>query len=289
MSRESESVTRRDILKGAAAITLGAGALRSASAQAAPKWDHEADIIAVGSGLGASTAAVTARENGDTAILIEKAPLFGGTSAKTVGVIWVPNNFTLREKGIEDRKDDCLKYLARYSCPEQYCAAAPQLGLSAAAYALLEAFYDNAAAATDKLRAWGALNLAEWRMFHLDRSATDYLDNVPENKVPAGRALGTLGANGKLGTGRDMMEQMAAALGKRAVPMLLNHRATRLVQDENRRVIGRPGRAQRQAGCAACTQGRDLRFRWLRAQYRRTRQLPAQPALRVVRDARLDR
>jgi hypothetical protein len=128
--------------------------------------------------------------------------------------------------------------MARYSYPEHYSADAPRLGLREEAYALLEAFYDNCARATASLRDWGALNLAEWRMFHLDRSATDYLDNVPENKVPAGRALGTVGANGKLGTGRDMMEQMAAALKARDVPVLLNHAASRLLTNEAGRVIG---------------------------------------------------
>jgi len=238
MTSRPDTASRRRILKGAA-LTLGAGALASGPARAAEQhWDHEADIVAVGSGLGAATAAVTARQNGDSAILLEKLPFFGGTSAKTVGVIWCPNNFTLRAKGIEDRREDALRYMARYSYPELYSAEAPRLGLGEHAYAMLEAFYDNAARATESLRDSGALKLAEWRMFHLDRSATDYLDNVPENRVPTGRALGTLGADGKLGTGRDMMEQMAAALKARDVPVLLGHRATKLVRNDAGRVIG---------------------------------------------------
>ena len=83
MGTTTDPVSRRRILKGAA-LTLGASALASAPARAAEHWDHEADIVAVGGGLGAATAAVTARQNGDTAILIEKLPFFGGTSAKTV-------------------------------------------------------------------------------------------------------------------------------------------------------------------------------------------------------------
>ena len=149
MGATTDPVSRRRILKGAA-LTLGASALASAPARAAEHWDHEADIVAVGSGLGAATAAVTARQNGDSAILIEKLPFFGGTSAKTVGVIWCPDNFTLRAKGIEDRKEDALKYMARYSYPEHYSADAPRLGLREEAYALLEAFYDNCARATDE-------------------------------------------------------------------------------------------------------------------------------------------
>jgi succinate dehydrogenase/fumarate reductase flavoprotein subunit len=238
--RKSRALTRRGVLKGAAAVTLGAGTVAAVSGDRtdAEKWDREVDIVAVGSGIGATTAAVTAHHNGDSALVLEKLPLFGGTSAKTVGVIWVPNNFALRARGIEDRKEDALRYMARYSWPERYSAEAPRLGLSEHAYALIEAFYDNAARATDSIREWGVLNLAEWRMFALDHSATDYLDNVPENKVPAGRALGTVGADGKLGTGRDMMEQMGAALRRLEIPVLLGHRATRLVQDGGGRVTG---------------------------------------------------
>jgi 3-oxosteroid 1-dehydrogenase len=239
MTQGNSNWSRRQLLRGATSATLGVAGLSALPAGAAQAgWDHEADIVLVGSGLGAATAAVTARENGDSAILIEKAPFFGGTSAKTVGVIWVPNNFTLRAKGIEDSKEACMRYMARYSWPESYSAAAPRLGLSESAYAILEAFYDNAATAADKLREWKALNLAEWRMFHLDRSATDYLDNVPENEVPAGRALGTVAANGKLGIGVDMMQQLETALRARDVPILLKHAAVKLITDDNGRVIG---------------------------------------------------
>ena len=172
---QERDISRRDILKGAGVATaaLGAVSLSACSTEsggeAVVQWDFEADMVVVGSGVGAGTAALTARENGDSVVMVEKAPVFGGTSAKTVGVLWIPNNFTLRDKGIEDSKEDCLKYLARYSHPERYSAESPRLGLDEHSYSLLEAFYDNAYRAADLLRETGAMNLAEWRMFHLDR------------------------------------------------------------------------------------------------------------------------
>ena len=181
---QKPDITRREILKGAGVATAALGAVSLSACQgesggrAALLWDQAADVVVVGTGVGAGTAALTARENGDSVVMVDKAPVFGGTSAKTVGVIWIPNNFTLQEKGIEDSKTDCLQYLARYSFPELYSADAHQLGLDDHAYSLLEAFYDNASRAADQLRQTGAMNLAEWRMFHLDRSATDYLDQV---------------------------------------------------------------------------------------------------------------
>jgi hypothetical protein len=237
-------ITRRDILRGAGVATtaLGVASLGACRGDAADepaiKWDHEVDIVLVGTGVGAGTAALVALENGDSVAMVEKAPVFGGTSAKTVGVLWIPNNFTLREKGIEDHKEDCLKYLARYSHPERYSAEAHQLGLDDHAYSLLEAFYDNASRATDQLRDSGAMNLAEWRMFHLDRPATDYLDQVQENKVPTGRTLGTVGADGIMGTGVDMMGQLEAALRQREARIFLEHRAMKLIMNDVGRVIG---------------------------------------------------
>ncbi|MEE8237982.1 MAG: FAD-dependent oxidoreductase, partial [Gammaproteobacteria bacterium] len=235
---DRKALTRRQLLAGAAAASLGTITLSASRAKAAGTWDREADILVVGSGVGASTAAVVAHENGDAVIVIEKAPILGGTSAKSAGVLWIPNNFTLKAKGIADEKEDCIKYMARFSYPERYEANSPNLGLSQSEYALLEASYDNASDAIDTLREKGALKVAEWRMFALDRSATDYLDHVPENKVPTGRALGPVKDDGTMGGGVEMMAQLGAALRERNIPILLGHRAMRLIVNEAGRVVG---------------------------------------------------
>lgn len=244
MAKQKDSqpgkMTRRQLLATAGATTaaLGAVTLTSACAVEEQKWDHESDIVVVGSGIGAATAAVTAHENSDSVTLIEKEAFFGGTSSKTAGVLWIPNNYTLKARGMEDSKEDCLRYLARFSYPETYTADSPTLGLSESAYALLQAFYDNASDAIDKLRAAKALDAVEWRMFALDRATTDYLDNVPENKVPAGRAMGVIDKNGDIGFGAEMMAQMQDAVEARQIPVLYEHKATRLVLDDNGRAIG---------------------------------------------------
>lgn len=239
MSDASDKVTRRQVLVGAgAAATFGAVAFAPSKAEAADSWDQEADIVVVGGGVGALTAAVTAHDNGDKVVVVEKAALLGGTSAKSAGVLWIPNNFTLKAKGIDDRREDCLRYMARFSYPERYNAAEPNLGLSQRAYALLEAFYDNASPVIDKLSASGALKTAEWRSFALDRSCLDYLDHVPENKVPAGRALGPADDKGKVGGGPELMAQLGAAVKSRGIPTLVGHRAMRLVMDGTGRVVG---------------------------------------------------
>lgn len=238
MSETRRGWTRRRLLGGAAA-TATLGAVSFAGSRAAERgFDREADLVVVGSGVAAATAAITADELGDRVLMLEKAEHPGGTSARSAGVLWIPNNFALRARGIEDRKAECLAYLARYSYPERYDPAAPHLGVGAREYALLEAFYDNAAAAVDLLRETGTLELAEWRMFALDRPAPDYLDHVPENKVPDGRALGVVIEGGGVGLGAHLMQRLHAAVERRGIPLLLRHRATRLVLDEAGRAIG---------------------------------------------------
>jgi len=233
-------LTRRQLLAGAGATAASAGviALSSCRSSTTFKWDHETDILVVGSGVGGATAALTAHGNGDSVIMIEKASFLGGTSIKSAGVLWIPNNFTLIERGIEDSREDCIRYQARFSYPERYNPDDAKLGLSDHEWSLLAAFYDNASAAVDSLRGSNSLSVSEWRMFFLDRPATDYLDHVPENKVPAGRALGPLKENGTVGGGGDLMGQLGAAVASREIPTLLNHRAAKLIRDDDERVVG---------------------------------------------------
>ena len=238
--RAPKGITRRQLLAGAGATAASASVISLSSCQQSDPfdWHLETDILVVGSGVGAATAALTAHGNGDAIIMIEKASFLGGTSVKSAGVLWVPNNFTLKERGIEDKRDDCVRYQARFSYPERFNPDDDKLGLTDHELSLLEAFYDNASAAVDSLRSSGSLNVAEWRMFFLDRPATDYLDQVPENKVPAGRALGPLREDGTIGGGGDLMAQLGAAVASREIPTLLGHRAVKLIQDGDENVVG---------------------------------------------------
>src|SRR5437868_5274304 len=72
--------------------------------------DEHADVVVIGSGAGALTAAVTAAEFGAKVIVVEKAHLFGGTSATSGGTIWIPCSH-LQPPQAQDTPDDALKYL----------------------------------------------------------------------------------------------------------------------------------------------------------------------------------
>ncbi|TXS96144.1 FAD-binding protein [Parahaliea maris] len=74
-------------------------------------WDAEFDVIVVGSGAGALTAACRAQDLGNEVLVVEKAAFYGGTSASSGGGLWIPNNHLMLAAGVEDNEQDALTYL----------------------------------------------------------------------------------------------------------------------------------------------------------------------------------
>ncbi|MBN51110.1 MAG: 3-oxosteroid 1-dehydrogenase [Spongiibacteraceae bacterium] len=72
---------------------------------------HTVDILVVGSGAGAMTAALRAACENKSVLIVEKAAKYGGTSATSGGGLWIPCNHLLPSVGIDDSRDNALKYL----------------------------------------------------------------------------------------------------------------------------------------------------------------------------------
>ena len=74
-------------------------------------WDHEVDLLVVGSGGGGMVAALAAHDAGLTALVVEKAKRYGGSTGISGGGIWIPNNPTLRRRGHDDSRESIRRYL----------------------------------------------------------------------------------------------------------------------------------------------------------------------------------
>lgn len=241
-------VDRRQVVRGAgllagATAALGVGAGTSVeAAETAEHWDMEADIVVVGGGCAGCTAAITAVDAGNSVILLEKAPALGGTTNRSGGVAWIPNHHLLRKKGIEDKREDALRYMTRFAYAQQYTPDSPTMGVRPEVFRQLEAFYDNGSKMIERLGAVGALN---WGLFSVTAEIgppPDYADHLPENKVPSGRAVVPIDPDGKpldgiVGDGAMLIEPLENWLVDKNVPLLTEHAVTNVIQQDGR-VIG---------------------------------------------------
>jgi 3-oxosteroid 1-dehydrogenase len=140
---------------------------RMPAADQGEAWDHQVDFVVVGSGCGGLTAALTAHAHGLDTLIIEKAGVYGGSTALSGGNIWVPNNPTLRREGLSDSREDVRRYLDAV------------IGDRVPA-ANIDAFIDNGPRALELLEQASPHLRFQW--------CTGYSDYHPE--APGGRARG---------------------------------------------------------------------------------------------------
>jgi 3-oxosteroid 1-dehydrogenase len=69
------------------------------------------DIVIVGSGAAGLVGAIAAAKRGLSAVIIEKAKVWGGTSALSGGAMWIPANHLMAEDGEPDSYEDAMSYL----------------------------------------------------------------------------------------------------------------------------------------------------------------------------------
>ena len=76
-------------------------------------WDHEVDLLVIGSGGGGMVAALAAHDVGLSTVVVAKGKRYGGSTGISGGGIWIPNNPTLRRQGHDDSRDSIRRYLDR--------------------------------------------------------------------------------------------------------------------------------------------------------------------------------
>ena len=146
-------------------------------------WDIETDLVVVGTGAAGLTAAVVADNEGLDVIVLEKEAFYGGTTALSGGVAWIPNNPLMKRAGIDDNPEDALTYL-KHNIGQRV------------AEAKLQAFVDKAPAMAQYMVANSALK------FNLMHDFPDYRPEAPggskggrsiDPKVISGRRLKDFG------------------------------------------------------------------------------------------------
>lgn len=143
----------------------------------APRPDTECDVLVIGSGAGGLGTALSAAAHGNHVIMVEKLSVFGGTTATSGGVMWIPANHVARREGIEDDPGKARTYLRALLGPFY---DAPQI----------DAFLENGPE---------MLRFLEERLkipLTIEIGTPDYRSNFP-GALSRGRSVHTIGIDGR--------------------------------------------------------------------------------------------
>ena len=233
-------VSRRDFLglAGAAGAALAASACASVAAKPGAEalaFDHETDVAVVGTGAAGAVAALYAHERGAQVLVLEKGPVFGGTTAKSGGVYWIPNHPIERERGLKEPREVTLAAMCRASYPVLFSPSKPRFGLPQNEYELIETFYDRGADAVVGLEKMGAL--ATMPADVLVGPMPDYFE-PPDTKKIVDRRYWPRKPDGTFGLGDEMIRQLKSALESRKVPVRMGHRALRFIRNAKSEIVG---------------------------------------------------
>ncbi|MGO9041383.1 MAG: FAD-dependent oxidoreductase [Mycobacterium sp.] len=131
-------------------------------------WDHEVDVVVLGTGGAGLTAALTAAVAGASVEVFEKASTVGGTTAVSGGVVWIPAHN--RSPGGELTTADALRYLRAQS-------------LGAMDEEMVETFVRTGPAMLDFVEAHSGVR------FEIATGFPDYRPELPGGQPGGGRSL----------------------------------------------------------------------------------------------------
>ncbi|MGE0215793.1 FAD-dependent oxidoreductase [Mycolicibacterium sp.] len=131
-------------------------------------WDHEVDVVVLGSGGAGLTAALAAAVNGATVEVYEKAATVGGTTAVSGGIVWIPAHNRCADGELS--VDDAMAYLRAQS-------------LGVMDDELVETFVDTGASMLDFVETHSDL------VFEVAAGFPDYKPELPGGRPGGGRSL----------------------------------------------------------------------------------------------------
>src|SRR5882757_2393803 len=101
----AENTPRRELLS----YRCAQGTDRSMGRGKMSGFDETVDWVVVGSGAGSISSGLVMRQAGKSVVVLEKTEFFGGSTSKSGGVMWIPNN-RFMDPG-EDSPEKSITYL----------------------------------------------------------------------------------------------------------------------------------------------------------------------------------
>lgn len=200
------------------------------------RFDAEHDVIVVGGGVVGGAAALFAAEMGADTLIVEKAPAFGGTAAKSSGVFWVPRAADGRPGGTIPSRGSTLRRFARASHPTAFQPGAERFGLTQLDFDLIAAVYDYTSIAVLRLAEMGAL--ASKPAALRSGPLPDFLNDERKDIAPIDRRLRPVKSDGSLGLGDEIVRQIAAAVSRQGIAVRVAHRVVGALTNSAGAVVG---------------------------------------------------
>lgn len=215
-------------------------------------WDDVVDVLVVGSGATASAAAAWAAAEGSSVLVVEKGGFTGGTTGKSGGVMWVPDNPVGRRTGLVVDRDETLRYMARTGHPIRFVSGHPTLGLDPLTHRSLEVFFDHGHDVLSRLEALGAFELeaVDYPDYYAEADAEPTTGHVIQARFPDGWRKGIDPTGGQLLT--DALLRVAVEHG---AEVRVGHEVAELVVDADGEVIGAEVRVGRRTELVGVRKG----------------------------------
>ncbi|MGN1387688.1 MAG: FAD-dependent oxidoreductase [Bacillus sp. (in: firmicutes)] len=225
------------------------------------QWDQEVDVVVLGTGGAALSAAISASENGASVLVLEKTHQIGGTTAYSGGIPWVPLNHYMEAAGFKDDREQAVQFIKRLALGraedhmiERYVDKAREVFLFldekagvrfktpndySEYYAHMEEALKNGTRSIDPLP-FDLNQIGEWGM-HLRQNPI-----FPPLTLEEGGAVGGIDftvvaermQNNIVTMGRALIASMFKACLDRGVKTLLHTAGKELVLDDEGNVIG---------------------------------------------------
>ncbi len=181
-------------------------------------WDHEVDVVVLGTGGAGLTAALTAAANGASVEVYEKAETVGGTTAVSGGIVWIPAHE--RSPDTQLSVDDAMAYLRAQSlgCMDED---------------LVETFVCTGPRMLDFVEAHSDLR------FEIAEGFPDYKPELPGGQPAGGRSLNAVPFDlSQLGEWRDRITSFPADFSNVGIDAETRARIHASVDDDSLCVAG---------------------------------------------------